>query len=92
MTSEADLQLLKQSVEGALKRQDTIAERQDTMIREHYKLEAELVELKNDMYHVRKSLDNLNNNINKILFIIGGGFIMAFVTWIVGGGLGNGNP
>jgi hypothetical protein len=32
-------------------------------------------------------LDNFSSGINRGLWIIGGGFITAFITWIVGGGL-----
>jgi len=36
---------------------------------------------------VKTSLDNLNENLSKILWIIGGGFLTALVGWIVSGQL-----
>lgn len=56
-------------------------------IEEHHGLEKSLVEMRSDLAHIKASQDNLNNNLNKLLFIIGGGFVVAFVGWIVKGGL-----
>ena len=36
---------------------------------------------------VRESLDSLNSNLAKILWIIGGGFLTALVGWVVSGQL-----
>ena len=56
-------------------------------IEEHHGLEKSLVEMRSDLAHIKASQDNLNNNLNKLLFIIGGGFVVAFVGWVVKGGL-----
>ena len=56
-------------------------------IEEHHGLEKSLVEMRSDITHIKASQDNLNNNLNKLLFIIGGGFVVAFVGWVVKGGL-----
>ena len=64
-----------------------IKERQLFYMAEHHNLEKEVVKIKADLEYIKKSQDSLNSNINKILFIIGGGFIMAAVAWVVGGGL-----
>lgn len=54
---------------------------------EHHELEKAIVEMRSDITHIKASQDDLNNNINKLLFIIGGGFVVAFVSWIIKGGL-----
>lgn len=56
-------------------------------IEEHHGLEKAIVEMRSDITHIKASQDNLNNNLNKLLFIIGGGFVVAFVGWVVKGGL-----
>ena len=56
-------------------------------IEEHHGLEKSLVEMRSDLAHIKASQDNLNNNLNKLLFILGGGFVVAFVGWVVKGGL-----
>ena len=67
-----------------------VAEIKDTQakyVREHHQLELKLLEMKGDIHYIKQSQDKLLGNLNKVLFIIGGGFITAAVAWIVGGGL-----
>lgn len=35
-----------------------------------------------------EKLDNFNSGVNRGLWLVGGGFIVAFVSWVTGGGLG----
>ena len=54
---------------------------------DYHQLEKEFVEMRTDMKHVRGTLDQMNANLNKLMFIIGGSFIAAIVGFIVSGGL-----
>jgi|TARA_R110000851_G_scaffold130962_3_gene264698 chromosome segregation ATPase len=60
---------------------------QSKYIEEHHNLEKSIVEMRSDLAHIKSSQDSLNTNITKLLFIIGGGFIVAFVGWVIKGGL-----
>lgn len=64
-----------------------IQTKQETYVQEHHKLEKEFIEMKTDLKHVRGTLDSMNSNINKLLFIVAGGFIAAIIGFIVKGGL-----
>jgi hypothetical protein len=41
------------------------------------------------MDQIDKNVTNINDNLAKILWIVGGGFIMAAIGWVIRGGLGN---
>jgi|TARA_R110001606_G_scaffold102113_5_gene224210 hypothetical protein len=60
---------------------------QTKYIEEHHGLERSIVEMRSDLTHIKASQDSLNANISKLLFIVGGGFIVAFVGWVIKGGL-----
>ena len=47
----------------------------------------QLVEIKSDLHYIKSGQDSLNNNLSKFLWIVGGGFIAAVITFIVKGGL-----
>lgn len=64
-----------------------LKERQLFYMAEHHNLEKQVVKMQADIEYIKKSQDNVNANLNKVLFIIGGGFIMAAVSWVIGGGL-----
>jgi hypothetical protein len=49
--------------------------------------EKELAVLRVELENTKKKQENLNSGINRGLWILGGGFIAAIVTWITGGGL-----
>jgi hypothetical protein len=49
--------------------------------------EKELAVLKVELENTKKKQENLSSGINRGLWILGGGFIAAIVTWITGGGL-----
>mgnify|MGYP003653409283 CR=1 FL=1 len=53
-------------------------------------LETDNALLLQQVKQLEKNLDSLSNGINRGLWIIGGGFIAAIVSWIIGGGLSNG--
>jgi hypothetical protein len=53
----------------------------------NHKMELDIVEMKGDIKTIKESQERLNNNISKVLFIIGGGFIMAMIGFITKGGL-----
>lgn len=51
-------------------------------------LEVEYALLKQKLEAIEKSNSSITEGINRVLWIIGGGFVASVVTWIAGGGLG----
>ena len=51
------------------------------------KLETQCALMSQALDQQQQKLDNLNSGINRGLWIIGGGFIAAAVSWVVKGGL-----
>ncbi len=51
-------------------------------------MDKRLALLEQKVDQIDKNVTNINDNLSKILWIIGGGFIMAFVGWVLKGGLG----
>ena len=66
-----------------------IADRQEKINDNTHRLEIELVGMKNNIETIKESQDKLNNGLAKVLYIIGGGFILSVVTFVVKGGLSN---
>jgi chromosome segregation ATPase len=87
MTSP-ELKYLEKELADLSKEVAEIRATQASYVDEHHKLEKAIVEMRSDLSHIKASQDSLNGNLGKILFIIGGGFIAAFVSWIIKGGLG----
>ena len=85
--STPELVYIKKEIEDLAADISEIKAIQAKYIEEHHGLEKSLVEMRSDLAHIKASQDNLNNNLNKLLFILGGGFVVAFVGWVVKGGL-----
>ena len=85
--STPELKYLEKEIADLTKEIASIRGVQAKYIEGHHELERNLVELRSDITHIKASQDNLNTNLNKLLFIIGGGFVVAFVSWVVKGGL-----
>lgn len=51
-------------------------------------MDKRLALLEQKVDQIDENVKSINNNLSKILWIIGGGFIASIVTWIVKGGLG----
>jgi len=51
-------------------------------------MDKRLALLEQKMDQIDKNVSSINDNLSRILWIIGGGFIMAFVAWVLKGGLG----
>ncbi len=85
--STPELQYIKKEIEDLAADISEIKATQARYIEEHHGLERSIVEMRSDITHIKASQDNLNSNLNKLLFIIGGGFVVAFVGWVVKGGL-----
>jgi len=51
------------------------------------KLETQCALLQQSLDNQQEKLDNLSGGINRGLWIIGGGFIAAAVSWVVKGGM-----
>lgn len=86
--STPELKYLEKEIADLAKEVAEIRVTQARYVDEHHALEKAIVEMRSDLSHIKASQDSLNGNLGKILFIIGGGFIAAFVSWIIKGGLG----
>jgi len=51
-------------------------------------MDKRLALLEQKVDQIDKNVSNINDSLSKILWIVGGGFLVAFVTWIIKGGLG----
>ena len=54
---------------------------------EQHRIDKQLVEIKSDLHYIKSGQDSLNSNLSKFLWIVGGGFLAAIVSWILRGGL-----
>ena len=82
-----DVEAIKREINEIWDAIDRIRNKQDLYVGEHHKLEKEFVEMKTDLRHVRGTLDQMNSNLTKLMFIIGGSFIAGIVGFILKGGL-----
>lgn len=85
--STPELQYIKKEINDLAAAISEIKAIQSKYIEQHHGLERSLVEMRSDITHIKASQDNLNTNLNKLMFIIGGGFVVAFVSWVIKGGL-----
>jgi hypothetical protein len=51
-------------------------------------MDKRLTLLEQKVDQIDKNVSNINDSLSKILWIVGGGFLVAFVTWVIKGGLG----
>lgn len=54
---------------------------------EQHRIDIQLVEIKSDLHYLKSGQDSLNSNLSKFLWIVGGGFLAAVVSWVVKGGM-----
>ena len=54
---------------------------------EQHRIDKQLVEIKSDLHYIKAGQDSLNSNLSKFLWIVGGGFLAAIVSFIIKGGL-----
>jgi L-arabinose isomerase len=52
-------------------------------------MDKRLALLEQKVDQIDKNVSSINANLSKILWIVGGGFIMAAIGWVIRGGLGN---
>lgn len=64
-----------------------LRERLATLEAEQHRIDKQLVEIKSDLHYIKSGQDSLNSNLSKFLWIVGGGFLAAIVSWILRGGL-----
>lgn len=64
-----------------------IRERQLSYVGKHHDMDKEILQVRSDLNYMRQSLDSVSAGINKILFTVAGGFVIALVGFIVKGGL-----
>tara|TARA_R110000803_G_scaffold183113_1_gene245474 strand:+ start:84 stop:317 length:234 start_codon:yes stop_codon:yes gene_type:complete len=64
-----------------------LKERLAFLEQEQHRIDIQLVEIKSDLHYIKSGQDNLNNNLSKFLWIVGGGFLAAIVSWVARGGL-----
>lgn len=84
---ESELLYIKKEISDLNAEIVTIKDVQAKYIDQLHTLDKSIVELRGDIAHIKASQDALNANLNKLLFIISGGFVVAFVGWIIKGGL-----
>ena len=53
---------------------------------DYHKMDKDVVQVQSDVKYIRKSQDNLNMNLNRVMLILIGSIITAVVTFIVKGG------
>ena len=82
-----ELDYIKQDVEELKRWIEKISATQATYVSEHHKLEKQIIEMRADIHYIRKSSESLQSNINKIMFIVIGGFASAMIAFIVSGGM-----
>lgn len=63
-------------------------ERTRVIVSEIAHLKMELALERQKVESLQKKVDNLSSGIGRGLWILGGGFISAFVLWITNGGMG----
>jgi uncharacterized coiled-coil protein SlyX len=80
MTDEEDIKRLEKLIESQDEKIKELSDRQ-------VELRLDVAKLITIQGQLIAKLDNFSSGINRGLWIIGGGFISAFITWIVGGGL-----
>lgn len=85
----SEIDTLKDEIDDLKRSIERIQATQNTYVNEHHKLEKQIIEMRTDLHYIIKNQESLSSNINKMLFIIGGGFIAAIISFIVGGGLMN---
>lgn len=51
-------------------------------------MDKRLALLEQKVDQIDENVKNINDNLSKILWIVGGGFIAAFIGWVIRGGLG----
>lgn len=85
----SEIDTLKDEIDDLKRSIERIQATQSMYVNEHHKLEKQIIEMRTDLHYIIKNQESLSNNINKMLFIIGGGFIAAIISFIVGGGLIN---
>lgn len=51
------------------------------------RVEKDVLGISLDLKYLRQSQDALNSNLSKFLWIVGGGFIAAIVSFVIKGGL-----
>jgi len=61
--------------------------RMSALEQEQHKIDIQLVSIKSDLFYLKAGQDNLNNNLSKFLWIIGGGLLASIVSWVLKGGL-----
>ena len=64
-----------------------LKDRMANLEQEQHKIDIQLVSIKSDLFYLRAGQDNLNNNLSKFLWILGGGFLASIVSWVIKGGL-----
>lgn len=64
-----------------------LKERVNALEQEQHRIDMQLVEIKSDLHYIKSGQDSLNNNLSKFLWIVGGGFLAAIVSWVARGGL-----
>jgi len=85
-----DEEFLVAQERGELEPGDAVAEMDAEAIqKEIAEMDKRLALLEQKVDQIDKNVSSINANLSKILWIVGGGFIMAAIGWVIRGGLGN---
>lgn len=68
-------------------RMERIEQIQNSMVKEHYALDAEIKGIMKDIGYIKEGQDKVSAGINKILWAVGLSILAAFMTFVVNGGL-----
>lgn len=63
----------------------------EALEKEQHRIDKIVVEIKADLNYIKSSQESLNSNLSRFLWIVGGGFIAAIVSFIIKGGLNGGS-
>lgn len=63
----------------------------EALEKEQHRIDKIVVEIKADLNYIKSNQESLNSNLSRFLWIVGGGFIAAIVSFIIKGGLNGGS-
>lgn len=63
----------------------------EALEKEQHRIDKIVVEIKSDLNYIKSNQESLNSNLSRFLWIVGGGFIAAIVSFIIKGGLNGGS-
>lgn len=78
---------MQQDMAAVNQRVDLLTKRVSDLESDSFEFEKTILEMSLDLKYMKASQESLNNNLSKFLWIVGGGFLAAVVSFVVKGGL-----